>query len=154
MSFCTGLAILGFCVAVPGTVDRKTLEDSGWSFTGDVDGYWSRIFHFTSDAGALKIGLNGFKKEYQTMILMEPAQERPKLETYMDSVCLRTKNKVRPCRISKTKLNAVRCMGGWLLASPEYFKKTPEMLSGCEKYYELFQDTLLDPEGTKQCHAQ
>lgn len=119
-SFCTGLAILGLCLPVPGhPVDG--MEAAGWVNQSEEKATWLSANIFASNSYRLEALVEGDLKRVKSVLLRESSssdRESPEspLRRVLDQACGGAKEG-KPCRLHEHSFWRVECAGGWLLYS-------------------------------------
>ncbi len=86
MTLCTGLAILGLCIPLPGS-SRTAIEAAGWIVLEEPAsrGEWRSSRSFSADRYRLVVGLSGTQTKVRTVTLLEPVSEPARLTPLLEA---------------------------------------------------------------------
>ncbi len=142
-ALCTGLAILGLCIPLPGH-SRSTIEESGWSLFDRDQPSWSASQTLASGTYAVTVLLTGQNDTISGVLLLELRSvdrdsERSPLLTAFKKACRDVKG-IEVCTFGKFKVQRHSCGGGWAIAPIGAW--TEKSLADCARWAPLFEDAL------------
>lgn len=144
---CTGLAILGLCFPLPGHTRAET-EAAGWLYRTEDDSHWWATRWYAAGSYRVLAGVSGKNARVETLLVLEPRSDHPRLGPLLDSLCSKSANSIRSCRIAGRKLTAMSCFGGWVIASNGMSADEGLQLRELyEKLSPLFEEVLNEKKG-------
>jgi hypothetical protein len=144
MTLCTGLAILGLCIPLPGTT-RAAIETAGWIVLEEPTSReeWLSSRSFSSDRYRLTVSIYGTQATARAVILKEQASGPARLTPLLETRC-RKGDGALLCRIGATSMGAFKCAGGWALFESGVPKLKKQLLELCERAESLSEETQKD----------
>ena len=138
---CTGLAVLGLCIPLPGH-SRLSVEQSGWSLLDGDQAGWSSSAVLASGSYVVSVLVTGEGAKVKGVIVTEERAEdrsnqKSPLRNFWASAC-KTVAGSETCVVGAVRFRRIDCMAGWLLVPIGF--NAENGVANCSRWGPLFEE--------------